>query len=439
MGARMTSPRAYPRVVFLFFVVFGMAVAHGATSDPLPRAQPEEVGLSSERLQQLSTVMKRYVEDGQVAGSVVLVARRGKLAYLEAFGQRDREARSPMRTDSMFRIASQTKAIVSVGAMMLVEEGKLLLTDPVSKYLPEFRETTVAVPKDGGTYDVVKAKRPITVRDLLTHTSGISYGEGPAADKWKAAGIQGWYFADRNEPVAATVSRMAALPFDSQPGERWVYGYNTDVLGAVLERVSGMSLDQFLRTRITGPLGMTDTAFYVPADKRERLATVYSRKPNGGGIERAASPGTLVDGALVGQGAYVEGPRKAFSGGAGLISTAGDYARFLQMMLNAGTLDGKRLVSRKTVELMTTDHLAQGVTFRPGVGFGLGFSVVTDVGERGDPGSLGEFGWGGAYHSTYWVDPKEQLIVVYLTQLIPARELDDYGKVRALVYHAIVD
>jgi CubicO group peptidase (beta-lactamase class C family) len=434
----MTSPRAYPRVVFLCFVVLGMAAAHAATPDPLPRAQPEEVGLSSERLQQLSTVLKRYVEDGKVAGSVALVARRGKLVYLEAFGQRDREARAPMRADSMFRIASQTKAIVSVGAMMLVEEGKLLLTDPVGKFLPEFRETTVAVPKDGG-YDVVKAKRPITIRDLLTHTSGITYGEGIAADKWQEAGIQGWYFADRNEPIAATVSRMAALPFDSQPGERWVYGYNTDVLGAVIERASGMSLDQFLRTRITGPLGMNDTAFYVPADKRERLTVVYSGKPDGRSIERAPNVGSLVNGAMIAQGAYVEGPRKAFSGGAGFISTAGDYARFLQMMLNAGTLDGKRLLSRKTVELMTTDHLADGVTFRPGAGFGLGFSVVTDVGERGDPGSLGEFGWGGAYHSTYWVDPREQLIVVYLTQLLRAGELDDYGKVRALVYQAIID
>jgi CubicO group peptidase (beta-lactamase class C family) len=428
----MTTLLARVRVAFLVFAALGMAAVHAATSDPLPRAQPEEVGLSSERLQQLSTVLKRYADEGKVAGSVALVARRGKLVYLEAFGQRDREGHSAMRTDSMFRIASQTKAVVSVGAMILIEQGKMLLTDPVSKYLPEFRETTVAVPREGGGYDVVKARRQITIHDLLTHTSGISYGHGPAEDQWKKAGIQDWYFADRNEPIAATVSRMAALPFDSQPGERWVYGYSIDVLGAVIERVSGMPLDGYLRTNVTGPLGMTDTSFYVPAEKRDRLATVYSSK-GAGAAERAPNPGTMIS-----QGAYVEGPRKAFSGGAGFISTAGDYGRFLQMLLNDGQLDGKRVLSRKTVELMTTDHLGT-VVFRPGQGFGLGFSVVKDVGARGDPGSVGEFGWGGAYHSQYWVDPHEQLIVVYLTQLIPAGDVDDFGKLRALVYQAIVD
>ncbi len=427
----MDSLLARGRFAFLVFLLLGVATAYA--SDPLPRARPEDVGLSSERLQNLTTALKRYTDDGRVAGSVTLVARRGKVVYLEAFGQRDREARSPMRTDSMFRIASQTKAVVTVGAMMLVEQGKMLLSDPVSKYLPEFRETTVAVPKDGGGYDVVKAKRPITIRDLLTHTAGIGYGSGPAAEEWKKAGIQGWYFADRNEPIAATVSRMAALPNDAQPGEKWVYGYGIDIIGAVIERASGMPLDVYLRTNITGPLGMSDSAFYVPSDKKDRLSVVYSAKPTGGGLERAPNPG-----AMIGQGAYVEGPRKAFSGGAGFISTAGDYARFLQMMLNNGELDGKRLLSRKTVELMTTDHIGD-VSFRPGQGFGLGFSVVKNVGLRGEHGSVGEYGWGGAYHSTYWVDPKEQLIVVYLTQLNPAGEIDDYGKLRALVYESIVD
>ena len=388
--------------------------------------------MSSERLARLTAGLKRYTDEGKVAGSVALVARRGKLVYLEAFGDRDREARARMQADSIFRIASQTKAIVVTGAMLLVEQGKLLLTDPVSKYLPEFKETTVAVPKDGGGYDVMKAKRPITIHDLMTHTSGISYGAGPAADQWKKAGIQGWYFADRNEPIAATVSRMAALPFDAQPGEKWVYGYSIDILGVVVEKVSGMPLDEYLRANITGPLGMSDTAFYLPKDKRDRLTVVYSNtgKPQ---LERAPAPG-----GMIGQGAYLDGPRKAFSGGAGFLSTAGDYARFLQMMLNGGQLDGKRLLSRKTVELMTTDHLG-GVPFRPGVGEGLGFSVVKDVGERGDPGSVGEYGWGGAYHSNYWVDPHEQLVVVYLTQLNPSADLDDFGKLRSLVYSAIVD
>lgn len=336
-----------------------------------------------------------------------------------------------MPEDAIFRIASQTKALVSVGVMILQEEGRLLLSDPVGKYLPEFRETTVAVPKDGGGYDVVKAKRAITIRDLLTHTAGIGYGGGVARDRWEAAGITGWYFADRDEPISATVSRMAGLPFDAQPGERWVYGYATDILGALIERVSGQTLDEFLRVRLLEPLAMKDTHFYLPESKTDRLAVVYSSRPSGG-LERAPEPG-----GMVGQGAYVKGPRKSYSGGAGLLSTAMDYARFLQMLLNGGELDGRRILSRKSVELMTVDHLGN-IAFQPGEGFGLGFAVVKDLGSRGRPGSVGEFGWGGAYHSTYWVDPKEQLAVVYFTQVIPAGDLDDHGKLRALVYQAIV-
>jgi CubicO group peptidase (beta-lactamase class C family) len=408
------------------------AVVHASGSEPLPRAQPEEVGISSERLQLLDGVLKGYVDEGKLAGSVLLVARHGKVVYYQAFGQRDREARSAMQTDSIFRIASQTKALISVGIMMLAEQGKLQISDPLWKYLPEFKETTVAVPKEGGGYEVVKANRAITLRDLLTHTSGIGYGSGIAEDKWKAAGIQGWYFADRKEPIAATVARMAALPNDAQPGEKWVYGYSIDILGVVIEKVSGMPLDQFLRTKITEPLGMVDTAFYLPANKRDRLTVVYSATESGK-LERAPNPG-----AMVGQGAYAEGPRTSFSGGAGLLSTAGDYGRFLQMMLNGGELDGKRLLSRKTVELITSDHL-RSVFFREGEGMGLGFSVLKDLGARGTPGSVGEIGWGGAYHSTYWADPREKLLVVYLTQINPALGLDDFGKVRALVYQSIVD
>jgi CubicO group peptidase (beta-lactamase class C family) len=362
---------------------------------------------------------------------VVLVARQGKVAHVEAFGQRDREAASPMREDAIFRIASQTKALVSVGVMILQEDGRLLITDPLSKFMPEFRETTVAVAKDGGGYEVVKAKRSITIRDLLTHTAGIGYGGGLAKDRWEAAGITGWYFADRNEPVGATVSRMASLPFDAQPGERWVYGYSTDILGALIEKVSGDTLEGFLQSRILTPLGMKDTHFYLPESKKDRLAVVYTAGASG--LARAPDPG-----GMVGQGAYVQGPRKSYSGGAGLLSTAIDYARFLQMLLNGGELGGARILSRKSVELMTVDHLGERNYGRPGEGFGLGFTVVEDLGTRGVPGSVGEFGWGGAYHSTYWVDPKEQLVVVYFTQLIPTGGIDDHGKLRALIYQAIM-
>jgi CubicO group peptidase (beta-lactamase class C family) len=400
-------------------------------AETLTTGSPAETGVDPERLGRLRPVLQSYVDDGQLAGAVTLVARNGKIVYHEAVGMRDREARAPMQRDTLFRIASQTKAIVSVAAMTLVEEGALSLTDPVSKYIPEFRETTVAVPREDGSYEVVPAKRQITIRDLLTHTSGFDYGMGLAADRWAAAGIQGWYFADRDEPIAATVARMAQLPAQAHPGERWVYGYNTDILGVVIERVTGKPLDVVLLERIFQPLQMRDTHFYVPEEKRERLAVVYSHRE--GRIERAPATSGSES-----QGNYVDGPRKSFSGGAGLISTAYDYARFLQMLLNGGELDGERILGRKTIELMTTNHLGS-IPFNAGQGFGLGFSIVEDVGARGTPGSVGEFGWGGAYHSTYWVDPEEELIVVHLTQLIPAGDVDDFAKVRALVYQALVD
>jgi CubicO group peptidase (beta-lactamase class C family) len=429
--AKVPAParRAFLTVALVLTLAMAAPVLR---AQALVRAQPEEVGLSSERLHRLTAVFEKYVKDGKLPGGVALVARRGKVAYLQAFGQRDREAGSPLRDDAIFRIASQSKALVSVGVMMLQEEGRLLITDPVGKYLPEFLETTVAASNEGGAgYAVTKAKRKITIRDLLTHTAGIGYGGGPAKDRWEAAGITGWYFANRDEPVGATVARMAALPFDAQPGESHVYGYNTDILGALVEKVSGQTLDEFLRGRILTPLGMNDTHFYLPTSKKDRLAVVYSAKESG--LVRAPDPG-----GMEGQGAYLEGPRTSYSGGAGLLSTAADYYRFLQMLLNGGELEGKRILSPKTVELMTVDHL-QGITFRDGQGFGLGFSVVKDLGARGIPGSVGEFGWGGAYHSTYWVDPQEQLVVVYFTQLIPAGDVDDHGKLRALVYQAIVD
>lgn len=416
------------RALLLTLALF---IAPVFAAENLPTAPPEAVGLSRERLDRLSETMQAYVEKGQLSGAVVLVARRGKVAYFESFGQRDIEARSPMTGDAIFRIASQTKALVSTGILILQEEGKLLITDPVSKYLPEFAHTKVAVAKDGGGYDIVDAVRPMTIRQLLTHTSGASYGHGPAADKWKAAGIQDWYFADRDEPIRKTIARLAELPFDAQPGEKYLYGFSIDILGAIIEVASGQPLDVFLKTRIFEPLRMQDTFFYLPADKRNRLATVYSMRD--GKISRAPDEGTMQS-----QGHYADGPRQSFSGGAGLLSTAADYARFLQAMLNGGELDGARILSPKTVELMTTDHL-QGLEFRPGEGFGLGFSVVKDLGERGVPGSVGEYGWGGAYHSTYWVDPVEDLIVVYFTQLLPSGGLDDHGKLRALVYQAIVE
>jgi CubicO group peptidase (beta-lactamase class C family) len=409
-----------------------MFLSFPASTQQLKSVPPAKVGFSGDRLQRLTDVLNGYVNDGKLAGAVALVARHGKVAYLKAVGYRDIESRSAMTDDVIFRIASQSKAPISVGIMILQEEGKLLISDPVGKYIPQFDSTTVAVPKEGGGYEVVRAKRKITIRDLLTHTAGIGYGSGVAADRWKAAGIQGWYFADRDEPVAATVERMGTLPMDAQPGEKFVYGYNTDILGVVIERASGKPLDEFMNEKLFKPLGMTDTHFYLPKEKTSRFATVYSAA-GGGPATRAPDPGTMS-----GQGMYVDGPRKSFSGGAGILSTARDYAAFLQMMLNKGTYNGKKILSRKSVELMTVDHL-RSIPYADGAGFGLGFEVTDDVGARGRVGSYGEFGWGGAYHSTYWVDPKEDLVVVYFTQLIPAGPIDDHGKLRALVYQAIID
>lgn len=440
MRINSTEIHSQSRVANISFVSFSLLVAglwitQSTFAGDLKRANPEDVGLSSERLERLSNMLNTYVEDDKLPGGVALVARHGKVAYLESFGHRDLAEGDEMQDDDIFRIASQTKAVISVGVMMLQEDGHLLISEPVGNYLPEFLETTVAVANDDGSYEVVPANRKVTIRDLLTHTSGVDYGSGLARDRWEEAEITGWYFAHRDEPIRETVSRIAALPFQSHPGEKWVYGYSTDILGALIEVVSGQPLDEFLQSRIFVPLEMDDTHFYLPESKLDRIAVVYSAKETGG-IERTADGSGMVT-----QGEYVDGPRSSFSGGAGLLSTAADYAKFLQMMLNGGELNGNRIISRKTVELMTVNHVGDNTPsfFGDGMGFGLGYYVVADVGARGVPGSEGEYGWGGAYHSTYWVDPEEELVVVYMAQLIPSGGLDDHGKLRTLVYQAIED
>ena len=395
----------------------------------LPRVAPAEAGFAPERLERLGTVLEDYVATGSLPGAVVMVLRDGAVAYEKAVGYGDAEAGTPLATDAIFRIASQTKAVVSVAVMMLQEDGALLIGDPLGRHLPAFDSTTVAVPREDGGYDVVPANRPVTIRDLLTHTAGIGYGWGPGGDRWEEAGITGWYFAHRDEPVRATVDRMAALPFQAQPGERYVYGYATDILGALVEEVSGQTLDDFLRSRLFDPLDMRDTHFYLPPGKADRLAAVHGHNREGDLIRSPEGPGMNT------QGEYVTGPRVSFSGGAGLLSTARDYARFLQMMLNGGTLGDARILSPSTVALMTSNHV--GDLMGGASGFGLGFRVRLDLGAAGQPGSVGDYGWGGAYHTTYWVDPAERMVVVYFTQLVSFRPVDDHAKLRALVYGAL--
>jgi CubicO group peptidase (beta-lactamase class C family) len=415
--------------IFMLAVLWSAALP--AFSADLPRARPEVVGLSAERLGRIGEVMQRYVDEGKLGGAVTLVARGGKVAYLQAFGKLDPTTGAPMPTDAIFRIASQTKALTSVAIMILFEEGKLLLGDPVSKYIPDFKNTTVAVPdaaKKGPGYRIVPANRPITIRDLLTHSAGISYGDGPAKDLYEKAGIQGWFLADRAEPVGEVIRRLARLPFDAQPGEKWVYGYNTDILGYLVEVASGMSLADFIKKRITDPLAMADTDFFLPEEKAGRLAAVYGIGKNGK-AELIADPK---------ENAYLKGPRMCYAGGAGLLSTAEDYARFLLMLQSGGEWGGVHVLSPKSVELMTVDHLAS-VYGTPGQGFGLGFWVTKELGRNGDPGSVGAFGWGGAYHTQYWVDPAEKLVAVFMTQLMPATGSDAPGKFKALVYQSIIE
>jgi CubicO group peptidase (beta-lactamase class C family) len=389
--------------------------------------------LSPERLARIDRLFQQYVDEERIGGAVVLVLQDGKPAYERAFGWRDKEAGSRMTPDAIFRIASQTKALTSAAILSLMEEGRIGLNDPAGRYIPTFAKTTVAAAGDASP-GATAARRPITIRDLLTHTAGISYGTDPSvASAYEKQGLgpvagYGWYTADKDEPICSTMERLGTLPFVAQPGDAWVYGYNTDVLGCIAERVSGMPLDELLRTRITGPLGMKDTQFFLPPGDRGRLAAVYSSSPATGGKIARAPEGPR------GQGNYVDGPRRSFAGGAGLLSTARDYARFLEMIRNGGVLDGVRILSPRTVELMTTNQVGT-LHSASGLGFGLGFETTDRPGANGLD-SVGAYGWGGAYGSIYRVDPKARLVLVLMIQMLP--NASDVGtRFPTLVYQAL--
>ncbi|HEU4720061.1 MAG TPA: serine hydrolase domain-containing protein [Gemmatimonadaceae bacterium] len=406
------------------------AVAQAARAVPSSRTSH---GFAADRLARIDRFLQQYVDSNRIGGAVALVLRDGQVAYQRAVGWTDRESSRPMTADAMFRIASQSKAITSAAILVLVEEGKIALGDPVSRFIPAYARTTVASHADSGR-TMVPARRQITIHDLLTHTAGISYGgEAHVAAQYQASGLgraagSGWYTADKSELVCETMERLATLPFVAQPGEAYVYGYNTDILGCVVERASGVPLDEFIRTRITGPLGMSDTYFFVPSAKAARLVTLYMNDSTG---RVARAP----EGSL-GQGHYVDGPRRNFSGGAGIVSTARDYARFLQMMLNRGELDGVRILSPRMVDLMTTNQ--SGTLYsQNGMGFGLGFETVERLGGKGVY-SVGSFGWGGAYGSSYMVDPVERLVLVFMINQMPLRT-DVASKFPTLVYQALTD
>ena len=409
-----------------------LSSAQSATTVP---AAPTINGFDPARLARIDRALQRYVDSNEIAGAVALVLRDGRPVYEKAVGWADKESGRRMTTDAIFRIASQTKALTSTAVLMLVEEGRINLQDPVSRFIPQFAHTTVATRSDTGRA-IVPAKRQITIRDWLTHTAGISYGtDSLVAPLYAGKGLGpaagwGWYTADKNEPICTTMERLASLPFVSQPGEKWVYGYNIDILGCVVERASGVPLDQFIRTRITDPLGMKDTFFFIPPDKKQRLVAVYMN-------DSARKLRRAPEGAK-GQGHYVEGPRRSFAGGAGLLSTAHDYARFLQMIANDGELDGVRILAPRTVMLMRTNQVDTLLKpFSSCMGFGLTFGVQTTAGcdHFSSPGS---YYWGGAYGSTYMVDPKEHLIILYLENRLP-RNPDVGDNFPVLVYQALVE
>ncbi len=402
-------------------------------TQPAARERVLPSGFAPVRLARIDAFLQQYVDSSQIGGAVALVLKDGRVVYQRAVGWLDKESGRRMTSDALFRIASQTKALTTVAILSLVEEGKLALDDPVSRYIPTFAHTTVATKSDTGLV-TNPAARPITIRHLLTHTAGISYGtDGPIAPRYIAMGLGpaagwGWYTADKDEPICTTMERLGTLPFTAQPGERWVYGYNTDILGCVAERVSGMPLDELIRTRITGPLKMNDTYFFVPREASGRLATVYASDSTNH-VQRAP------DGPR-GQGNYVDGPRKSFAGGAGLISTAADYARFLEMLRNGGELGGARILAPHSVDLMT--HNQSGTLFDStgARGFGFGFQTTERYGANG-MASVGTYSWGGAYGSSYYVDPVEHLVIVFMINQLPNRS-DIAGKFPALVYQALV-
>ena len=419
---------------FAWALIFALSAAGLSWAADLPSASPESLGFSSERLARIGPAIKAEIERGQYPGAVILVARKGHIVYFESAGQLDPATGKAMPKDAIFRLYSMTKPYTSVAAMMLVEEGRLRLTDPVSKYIPSCAKLEVSVPTtDPATgnvrYTNVATDREITIQDLLRHTSGLVYAGFTAHPKVKELYMKegvDW----KDVTPAEQIERLGKVPLAHQPGTAFEYGLSVDVLGRVIEVISGMPLGQFIQERIFVPLKMADSSFLVPKEKLGRLAQPFAKDPATG------SPINLLD---------VTVPQKNDAGGAGSAGTAGDYVRFLQMMLNGGQLDGVRLLSPTTVKYMTSDHLGDikssgFVALPPAIGFGLGFAVRRETGLFEVTGTVGEYFWAGAAGTGFYVDPKEQVICVLMTQAMPGmqRRYDRY-LFKQLVYQAITD
>lgn len=410
---------------FAFLLILFLTV-HIVSGQVHPTTDPEEVGLSSKRLDRIKQIMQSYVNQDKLGGIVTLVARRGKVVHFEKYGMMD--SNKSMKYDSIFRIASMTKPITSVAIMMLYEEGHFQLNDPISKFIPEFKDVKVFSTIDEKGLKVEEPENPISIRDLLTHTSGLTYGYfGKThvdsiyrkADLFKGT-------------LKEMVRKLTKIPLLYQPGTKWHYSVSTDVLGYLVEVISGKSLEEFLEQRIFKPLDMKDTGFYVPKKKISRFTALYGLAKNGG-IKIIEKP----------ESSPKSRPPEFFSGGGGLVSTTSDYFRFTQMLLNKGELGGKRLLGRKTVEFMTKNHLSEELLpihpVLPGKGFGLGFAVMVDISKSYIIGSKGEFEWRGIYNTFFWIDPKEELILILMTQFTPYLYYQINKEFKILTYQAIVD
>jgi CubicO group peptidase (beta-lactamase class C family) len=409
--------------------------------DLTPTTTPTDLGFDADRLGRLGRHFRHYVDDGRLPGWLVLVSRRGRLAHVESYGYRDRERELPVTEDTVWRLASMTKPVTSVAAMMLYEEGAFELKDPISRWLPEFADMQVW---NGGSSQravTVPAAGPIKVWHLLTHTSGLTYGfhySHPVDAMYRAIGFE--WGSPPGADLAECCRLWSTLPLVFQPGMEWNYGVSTDVLGRLVEVISGQSLDEFFRTRILEPLGMRQTGFWVPSEAAERLAAPYVANPAGADKEPLA-----IDGSAALQ------PPSVLSGGGGLVGTAGDYLRFAEMLRGGGQIDGVRLLSPRTVSYMTANHLPGGADLeafgRPlfaettfdGVGFGLGVSVVDDPPAGKVLSSRGEFGWGGAFSTFFCVAPAEDMVILFFTQLLPSSTHPIRSQLRQLVYQALVD
>jgi CubicO group peptidase (beta-lactamase class C family) len=436
----MRTIHVLPRsLVVLWFVFLGHSAAR---AEGPPKPSPEAAGLAPARLERIDSLIRDAVERRQIAGGVALLARHGKLGYLKAIGRQDIEANKPMAADTLFRIASMTKPVTSVAVMMLVEDGKVRLNDPVSKFIPEFKEMKVLVPGAAGAGNtLVPAQREITIHDLLTHTAGLTYrlwGQKPWCDLYREGGVSDG-IVHREGTAGDNVRRLAKQPLMFQPGTAWGYGLSTDVLGCVVEAASGQNLATFFRERLFKPLKMEDTYFFVPPAKQGRLAALYMPGEGGKLVRVGDKPVTM--GELVFSATYpLEKDGKYYSGGAGLVSTVGDYACFLQMLLGGGELDGARILKAETVKQMTSNQLGKLKVYIDDHGdcFGYGFGVVTPAG-KGDVWSVGTFSWGGIFHTYFWVDPQKQLVGILMTQVYPYDKLSLRGEFRKRAYESLAD